>query len=205
MSEDQEYIASITRGLEEDIRFFDSTNKEEREIWVVNEFLTNIGEEFYPDEIKASDSEPPDVVFHDAMFEVKEILDPGRRRHQELKRDLETAKNATSMQDLMEQYSPRDITWSEIYELVYVGCEKYSKKYSSDAKSQLDILFYVNLQDARAYIQRDLPSQRNLENFGFRSVSFISGLLGGILMVREDAPGFLTKFTAPKVIRKVNA
>ena len=65
-------------------------------------------------ELRASD--PPDVRFRDAAFEIKEILDEGRRRHADLKEGLEKAKAARVPSDLLEPLTPRDITYNEVSE-----------------------------------------------------------------------------------------
>ena len=82
--------------LEESVRFFDAANKPERERWVANEFLGNLGVEFVESEIQCVADEPPDIRFRSASFEVKEILDKGRRRHLAYKAALEVANSASS-------------------------------------------------------------------------------------------------------------
>jgi hypothetical protein len=65
----------------------------------------------------------------------------------------------------------------------------------------MDILFYVNLWDTRAYIARPLPPGTELEKYGFRSISFVAGSLSGVLMVSDDAPDFLAR-EGTRVVRK---
>lgn len=198
---DQEYIDSVKRGLTETIDFFNPARRQEREIWVANEFLTNLGISFEANELITPDNDPPDIIFRDAQFEIKEILDPNRRRHSEYKAALKSAEKATSMKDLIEEYSPRDITYSEIYELVKESVQKYVTKYPSQVRNGLDLLFYINLEDTRAYIKHDLPHQEALMDTGFRSISFISGYLSGVLMTQATAPKLLQGSTS-KVIKR---
>lgn len=41
--DDEQFIASVIRAREESVSFFSNAGKRERERWVVNEFLTNLG------------------------------------------------------------------------------------------------------------------------------------------------------------------
>ncbi len=82
---DNEFIQAAIEAREEAVRFFSSASKSERELWVAKEFLENLGAEFSDDELIVPENDPPDVVFRDVLFEVKEILDQGRRRHAEFK------------------------------------------------------------------------------------------------------------------------
>ncbi len=201
--EDREYIESIRRAREEAVSFFSSERKPERERWVVNEFLVNLGIDVGPDEAVSSDDEPPDVIYKDAKFEVKEILDPGKRRHAEYKASLRRAENATSAADLLEEYRPRDILYSEMCALVVerLGSEK---KYAPAVRRSLDLLFYVNLEGVHGYVANELPTPNEIEKFGWRSVGFIAGPLSVVLHACGDAPEFL-RAVEGRVVRKVRA
>src|SRR5690348_13841895 len=52
---------------------------------------------------------PPDVKFRDAAFEIKEVLDEGRKRHDEYRDHLRRAWAARSPEELLEPYHPRCI------------------------------------------------------------------------------------------------
>lgn len=198
---EEEYIESVRKEREESVKFFSSANRPERELWVANEFLTNLGVSFSEEELEHITDDPPDVRFKNVNFEIKEILDPGRRRHAEFKEAFERAKNAKKAQDLLEPSSPRDIIYTEIYALVEAEVERYSSKYSMEVRKTLDLLFYVNLEDVYGYIASPLPPQETLKSYGFRSVSFVMGPLSGVLMADKGAPEIFTS-SAPRVIRK---
>lgn len=198
---EEEYIDSVRKDREESVKFFSSDNRAERELWVANEFLSNLGLSFLEKELEHVTDDPPDVRFNKAEFEIKEILDPGRRRHAEFKNALERAKNAKTTQELLENYSPKDIIYTEIYDLVEEAVKKYSSKYSPEVRKTLDLLFYVNLEEVHGYIGAPLPTQDKLQSYGFRSVSFVMGPLSGVLMINENAPAFLSS-GGPRVIRK---
>jgi hypothetical protein len=198
---DEEYLASVRKAREESVRFFSSANKPERECWVVNEFLGNLGVTFVESEILPVADEPPDICFGSANFEVKEILDKGRRRHADYKAALEKAKAATVPQDLLEQTTPRDITYAEVCDLVEKEVVRFSEKYAPTTRKNLDLLFYVNLEDVYGYVATPLPLPSKWEAFGFRSVSIVMGRLAVILMAADSAPDFLRN-GGPRVIFK---
>jgi hypothetical protein len=101
---DAEFIQERIEALEESVEFFSAKNKTEREIWVAESFIQNLNIGYEESEFYSPEKDPPDVVFRDLAFEVKEILDPGRRRHDEYKEELENARKATNAQ---EPTSPR--------------------------------------------------------------------------------------------------
>lgn len=198
---EEEYIDSVRKEREESVKFFSSDNRPERELWVANEFLTNLGLSFSVEELEHITDDPPDVRLKNANFEIKEILDPGRKRHAEFKEALKRAKNAKTAQDLLEHSSAKDIIYTEIYDLVEAEVDRYSSKYPLEVRKTLDLLFYVNLEDVYGYIASPLPSQEKLKSYGFRSVSFVMGPLSGVLMADEHAPEFLSS-SVPRVVRK---
>jgi Putative endonuclease, protein of unknown function (DUF1780) len=79
-------------AVKESIHFFSSANKGAIERWACTEFLKNIDIDFQPDEVVPQAYDPPDFIFRNASFEVKEILDRGRRRHDEYKDALSNAQ-----------------------------------------------------------------------------------------------------------------
>ena len=198
---DEEYLASVRKAREESVRFFESTNKPERERWVANEFLENLGVKFLQSEIQCVVDEPPDIRFRSASFEVKEILDYGRRRHTDYKAALETAKSATSPRDLLRQVTPRDITYAEVCDLVETEVARFTEKYAPATRGKLDLLFYVNLEDVFGYVATPLPAPSKWESYGFRSVLLVMGRMAGVLMAAQSAPDFL-KNGGPRVILK---
>jgi hypothetical protein len=198
---DEEYLASVRKAREESVRFFSSANKLERERWVANEFLGNLGVTFVESEILPVSNEPPDICFRSAAFEVKEILDKGRRRHADYKAALEKANAATTPQDLLEPATPRDLTYAEVCDLVEEEVARFSEKYAPATRKNLDLLFYVNLEDVYGYVATPLPPPSRWEVYGFRSVSLVMGRLAGVLMAADSAPDFL-KNGGPRVLLK---
>ncbi len=196
---DEEYLAAVRKAREESVRFFSPKNRRERELWVANEFLTNLGITFDQSELVHIKDDPPDVKFRAANFEIKEILDEGRRRH--AKASLERAYVATSPSELLSDVTPRDITYTEVCALIEARVDELATKYAPDARGQMDLLFYVNLDNVYGYVSTPLPSLKRLRQTGFRSVSLVIGRLSGVLMFTEAAPEFLRK-DGVRIIRR---
>ena len=178
-------------ALEQSVGFFAAGNKGEREIWVARTFLENIHLRFSESEIVLANDDPPDVFFRDARFEIKEIMDPSRRRHAEYKEALEKARSATSPSQLVTEYTPKDITLQALYDLVVANSTEYARKYSRAFCRTLDLLYYVNLKEVTALIEQPFPYLRSLQSHPWRSVSFIMGYRSGILSASAAAPEFV--------------
>ena len=190
---DDEFIQAAIKAREEAVRFFSSASKSERELWVAKEFLDNLGADFSDDELVAPESDPPDVTFRDVRFEVKEILDKDRHRHAEFKDSLRKAKAATSIDELFEQHTPRDITYNEIYALVERASKLAASKYPLAVREQLDLLFYVNLEDVYGYVASPLPASDAIRALGWRSVSFLAGYISCVIVAQSNAPDLLVE------------
>ncbi|WP_322979277.1 DUF1780 domain-containing protein [Pseudomonas sp. C11] len=198
--DDEDFIAATIRAREEAVSFFSAARKPERERWVVEEFLANLGGQAPAGPVFSANDEPPDVVFLDACFEIKEIMDPGKRRHSEYKESLRRAKEAKVVEDLFEEYTAIDITYTELCRLVEETIPKI-RPYAPATQRKLDLLFYVNLDDVHGYISGEVLVNPQLKEHGWRSISFVSGPLSVVLYACEDAPSFLLK-NLGEVIRR---
>jgi len=67
-----DYVESVKNGLLESRKFFGNKNKQEREIWVLREFLSYVLPEFDETKISGSDQEPNDVFYQEYGFQIKE-------------------------------------------------------------------------------------------------------------------------------------
>src|SRR4051812_46176699 len=155
---DEEYLNAVRAARAESVNFFSSGNRAERELWVANEFLRNLGVSFDRSELAHVRDDPPDVRFRNAAFEIKEILEEGRRRHDEFKESLKKANAASKPSDLLEPVTSRDVTYAEVYALVETKVTELVSKYPVRLRAHLDLLFYVNLDDVFGYIRTPLPS-----------------------------------------------
>ena len=185
-------IQDRIEALEESVQYFSSHNKSEREIWVAESFINNLNISYDNSEFLAPQQDPPDVTFRSAQFEIKEILDPGRRRHEEYKKKLEHARTISDPQELLRQFTPIDKTITEIYELCLASTQKLTK-YPPAVRSSTDLLYYVNLQDVMGLTETPFPGIDELQELGWRSVSFVQGHRSCVFTTCEHAPEFLLK------------
>lgn len=103
------FLDERRQALRDSIDYFRTANTQQRNRWTCAELLANLGEPFDEHEILDPPSDPPDIVFRDAQFEVKEILDQGRRRHDEYKAKLKQAEAATDPSELLTHYTPKTL------------------------------------------------------------------------------------------------
>ena len=135
---DDEYLEAQRKARAESVEFFRSSRKPERERWVVREFLTNLGLEFSDNKIVSLAEDPPDAQFRGANFEIKEILSEGRRRHQEYKEGLQKAVDATTPSDLVETFTPRDVTVFDVCASVYLEAKNLAdEKYPLPVRKKI--------------------------------------------------------------------
>jgi hypothetical protein len=98
--DEAEYLRKLQEHVAETRRLFSNTMKPERERMVCRAFLRCVGIKFCDQEIIASDTEPVDVVFRSAKFQIRELLGSDRKRGDELKELQEKVQNATSIEDV---------------------------------------------------------------------------------------------------------
>lgn len=177
-------------ALRASVEFFSPQMKQERELWVAREFLEYLGFNFEPTDLCVSQDEPPDVLFSGARFEIKEILDPDRRRGTEYKAALNKAESAKHPRELLESYSPKSVTVDEAAARIAEESKRWKEKYAPAVIRQLDLLFYFNLQECGVVgnqIQRG-----NLDAcLQWRSVSVVGNDCAFVLCANDDAPEFI--------------
>ena len=115
---DDELLRERIASLEESVSYFSSSAKADRELWVCDSFLRNLGIQDARARLSPMDDDPPDVAYLDLRFEVKEILDPGRRRHAEYKLALERARVSKSIGELAEVWNAEPMPLTKVAETV---------------------------------------------------------------------------------------
>lgn len=198
---DEEFIDDRRRALKESIEYFSAKNKAERERWVCLELVQNLGIAFDEAEIVSPEKDPPDVVFRDTRFEIKEILDPGRMRHAEYKAALQKALTITDPQDLLKLYTPKDITPVQIGERVLAALNDLKHHYPRAVCEETDLLFYVNLLEYQLKIGL-MPGVSDFGSFGWRSISAVLGWGALVFFAAPSAPAFLCAKVGAVTIRK---
>lgn len=177
-------------ALEASVDFFSPDRKTERELWDCEAFLSNLNVSFETTELLPQEDDPPDVVFRDARFETKEILDPGRRRHQEYKDALAKARLAKDPKELLEDYHPQYLTPDEIAALVQAELDGLVNRYEPRLLPTLDLFFYVNLK-SHSIEPGPIPDAVRFANYGWRSISAFIRWGGLVLFAAPAAPEFI--------------
>ncbi len=188
---DEEFLEALRRGLRESVAFWAPDKKLERETYTVRTLLRHLGIEHAEAEITAEPAEPPDMRFRDARLEIKEMLDHDRRRHDEYRQKLAKALTAKSPRELMEQYTPQDLTFREIARRVVQILRDAATHYAPRVIEQLDLLVYVNLLKRIVVLDSPVPDSSDFSQFGWRSISVVRSSVACVLYARADAPDFL--------------
>ncbi|WP_159016608.1 DUF1780 domain-containing protein [Cognatiluteimonas profundi] len=191
--DDRAFLAKRIKDIEASVAYFSPGNKQVAERWIAASFIENLRVSHAESEIISPNDDPPDVVFRDARFEIKEILDPGRRRHDEYKAELARAKTLSDPKDLLQMCAPKDESLGEVYHRCEEASLALHRKYPLAVRSSLDLLFYVNLLDVFKLIEIPYPDTTGIEASGWRSVSFVMGQRSGCFFAREDAPAFIRR------------
>ena len=180
----QEYISR----LEESLAFYGNQSKFGREKWVALRLVEGLGIDFQNEEFKPSE-EPSDVLFRSAHFQVKEMLNEGRKRTQELKEQMKRAKAAKSFRDLQEHYTPQDITFTEIVERCAKFANDIANHYGPHERNNIDLICYFNYVD---YHETNTINMETVNN-AFRSFSVVSNRFCAVINTAENAPRFLSE------------
>ena len=192
MSNDETWELNKLRTHIHDTRlFFGPKMKPERERAVCRAFLRCLGIKFNEAEIIASKTEPVDVKFRTAKFQVRELLDPVRKRGDELKKTQQKYKKATSLEDLATPYEPsRPWSLDRLGAEVAAGLEEKAKKYGKECQN-LDALLYADFQNQHLDVKSIFPDVTPLKVQGWRSVSVIFAPCSVVLLASADAPKFI--------------
>ena len=190
---EREYFEELVKDAEDTVSFLSNERKQERERSVCAAFLRCLGIEFSTKEIKSSEDEPPDVVFRDARFEVREILNKGRRRHDEMKAKRERLSNAKTSDDVLEPPPklPVPLPYEKVIGVVTSALNRKAQRYSQNVRANLDALVYVNLVGKFLDIDSPLPSLDPLRSQEWRSVSIFFHSSALVLYAKPLAPAFL--------------
>lgn len=201
--DEKEYLSSLVLLAEDTVDFLSETRKWERECWICTEFLNALHMEVSPTDLVKSLLEPPDVIYKDAHFEIYIVLDKGRLLHADWKRELIRAKNAQSLDDLLEPYRPPErIDADHILEFIKPTILKKKQKYERRGISlkSLDILAYVNLKESSLDLNASFPDDPELQRQGWRSVSAFGNSYCRVLYADQSAPEFLRAHAGQTII-----
>lgn len=189
--DDAKYLRKLQEHVAETLWIFSDQMKPERERMVCRAFLRCLGIAFGDEEILTSDTEPIDVIFRSAKFQIRELMEPDRKRGDELRELQQKVDNATSIEDLMTPYSPRRPLSFEVLvpELTNALGEK-AMKYGLGCRD-LDALVYVSLEGRRLDANSLMPDLSKLKSQGWRSVSVLFPPYAMVLCAESAAPAFI--------------
>ena len=187
------YIENYINQMREALAFFSNPQKADRELKVVRAFLRSIGEPFSEGEVVVGLSEPIDVSFRSARFQVREIVG-NRRRMDEFRKRLDRARKARSIPDLMEPWaSSKQMSPDELAQLVASALVPKSRRYGPTSCSELDALVYVNPGGQHLWPVSP-PTDEALSAMldqDWRSVSILFPPYGAVFFARPNGPEFL--------------
>ena len=180
-------IEHIIEARKRSVEYFSSSNKQNREVRLVKFFLEILKVDFLEKELRTINDDPPDVLFRDACFEIKEILPKNCTRHQDCKSALEKAKVAKTIKELFDHEEPKVITLNEIMIRVEDKLEELSNICLS-MRNNTDLLLYVCL--ATFYKLEPFNIPQNCKDW--RSISICTNSkLATVLFAGQNAPDFL--------------
>ena len=155
-------------------------------------FLTNLHCGADESRIFCAKHDPPDVLYQKGRFEIKEIMDRHRRRHDEVKASrLPAVGQSTRPQTVT--YIPQSLTPDVVGRLVLAELNRLSFKptYTAATRSNTDLLFYVNLLE-HWFEEGPVPCSSLFSGFGWRSVSAVIASSTSLVLIADgDAPPFL--------------
>lgn len=192
MMTEREYIQRLADDAHDTVNLLSSSRKGERERRVCAALLRSLGVGFSPHELTAAESDPPDVIFRDARFEVMIMLDAGRKMHADWKARAEQRDTAKTLEELLEPYHPTaPMTLAEAVDLITADLAQKASHYGSRMCSGLDALVYVNLRERHLDPESRAEVPAGLRSQGWRSVCFIFPPYSGVLLAAPEAPNFL--------------
>lgn len=189
----RKWLESLRSEAKDTVDLLGNARKPEREQRTCKAFLRCLGIRFWSDQVICSPSEPPDVLFDSARFEVTVIYDDGRQIHAEWKAEGQRREAASEVRDLFFSYRPKQaLTDSKLIRLLTEALTKKASRYAKRPQScsDLDALIYVNQRVELAGALStpfDLPEQQ-----GWRSVSVLVPPRSCVLYAGAGAPRFLS-------------
>lgn len=185
---DEDWKAIARRRICQSIEHLSNSGKLDRETWVARKLVGALGVQFSEDEVRKAE-EPADVAFRDARFQIKEILDPHRKRVDEYRAELSRLDHATEPSDMYTQYEPSDLTMFAAAAIASERAAELVGKYGRVERRGLDLVFYVNFLGVS--VVDDGTPIRIIESPGFRSISLLADGLVAVAWADESAPLFI--------------
>lgn len=190
MELDAKAISELIRYKKATIKWLGQSGREGRERFVLRAFLRCLKIKFNATKIKSIKGRFPDVEFRNAEFEIKEMLDPNRKRHQEYKNALEKLKTVRKFKDLVKPYRPNYVTFDEVAHRIERKLGDLCRKYPENQRSKTNLLIYFNLQGVMLDTKEPWVPV-TLKRKGWQSVSVVGSSWCYIFDASNEAPMFL--------------
>jgi hypothetical protein len=192
---DRKYLQKLRDHAADTRTFLSNKMKSERERAVCRAFLRTTGISFQEIEIIAPATEPADVFFRTARFQIRDLLEPDRKRGDYWKKREQTYLSATSLDDVLVPVSAPiplgfDRLVPELEIVLLTKAQKYKRNYR-DWCNNIDALVYVDLKDRFLAVNSKMPGLDKLKSQGWRSVSVLFSPYGLVLWTSPTAPEFL--------------
>jgi len=192
---DRKYLQKLKDHASDTRTFLSNKMKSERERAVCRAFLRTIGISFEESEIIVPSTEPADVSFRTARFQIRDLLEPDRKRGDDWKKREQKYLTAKSLDDVMVP-APLPIALGfdrlvpELEITLSAKAQKYKRNYK-DGCTEIDALIYVDLKDRFLAVNSRMPDLEGLKSQGWRSVSLLFSPFGVVLFTGPTAPEFL--------------
>jgi hypothetical protein len=200
-----DYIESIQKALSDSKQFFSNANKQDRELWVLHEFLSYLPIDIVASDIVPAPKEPNDVIYGHYGFQVKEVLSEGRKRGDEYSDKLDAITEETQPEDLLEPYSPIHIPLSDVMsrvasDLARHRVEKYERPGKPTNAGNIDVLVYLNLSSTTYTSQQVTDIQDEFNNW--KSVSLVSNNCAVVLACSDHCNQLLAPHERTLFVKK---
>ncbi|MBI1215478.1 MAG: hypothetical protein GC185_06645 [Alphaproteobacteria bacterium] len=184
-----EYLRKTTRERQE---FFGNKGKEERERISVKEFLSLLKIDFADQDIcSLEQNSKTDVQFHDASFQVKELMDENFRRSEFHGNARRAAEKAKSIREVSWNLKAYDVpSPAKLYDLIVEFTGKLDSKYTKLERSKLDLLIYATRGYASCIREQEIQIS-DFDELGWRSVLCVNSKQAVILYSSVNSPEFI--------------
>ncbi len=191
--DDRQTLDHLLKSAWENVEWFSNAKKEERERWVVSQFLSVLDVRYQADELHSLEQHnKADVRFRSAFFQVKELTDPDLRRGKMYKDAYNSIRAAKSLDEVSPIVDVRDVPpVASIYRLVLEKAgELASRKLYETSTGELDLLIYVTRTRASLIQPQEIVGEA-FSDLGWRSVSCANAKQAVVLFSSPSAPDFM--------------
>jgi Putative endonuclease, protein of unknown function (DUF1780) len=197
IAEEHRHVKQLLTKAEQAHRLFSQTERERRECLTCVMFLRALGVPVAAEDLRwvPDGQDPPDARFQDACFEVCERLDKGRRRHDEVKADIQRYRQAKTFDVVqVDRFHYCPMAYDEVYAHLLEALAGKASRYGPKGCAKLDALVYMQLVSRSLLPSSPLPDNTALRQQGWRSVSFLMASSSHVVYATETAPVFLREY-----------